>query len=163
MSGRGRDADGLRDHGIREGELTLPSIVASLRPPRLNPSTTLRLPEHVASLRLADRDPEPIDHDEANSVIRCVAEAIANGAISPDEGITLIHQRVVSPLGHREDLMRWCALWEGLTAGGGAELEDSERAEAIRSEAVDFLTRKRSVPLSEPEAPDEWPPWVGGK
>lgn len=76
--------------------------------------------------------------------LRCVAEAIAGGTISPDEGIALIHRRVVSPLGHREDVMRWCRLWEGISASGRPGLDDNERSQAIRAEAVAFLTRNRS-------------------
>lgn len=45
---------------------------------------------------------------------RDVAERILNGRLTVQQGLGLIHRRVVAPLEHPWDLMPWCYLWEGI-------------------------------------------------
>jgi hypothetical protein len=56
-----------------------------------------------------DRRPESLLRRYA----RDVAEKILSGRVPVQQGLDLIHGRVVSPLEHSWDLMPWCYLWEG--------------------------------------------------
>lgn len=61
-----------------------------------------------------------------------ISKNIAEEAINPIEGINLIHQRIINPLNHPEDLMPWCFLWEGNSSSGDyAEYSEDEQSNAI--------------------------------
>lgn len=61
-----------------------------------------------------------------------ICKAIVNGAISPDQGIHLIHLKVIDPLSHPDGLMAWCYMWEGNSPDGSfAELNGVARDNLI--------------------------------
>lgn len=68
-----------------------------------------------------------------------IAVSLAAGNGSVDEALDMIHSCVVSPLGHPEDLMGWCFLWEGHTADGERELAESQRDIEVRKFAKEWL------------------------
>jgi hypothetical protein len=81
--------------------------------------------------------------EERDVVLRgCVAEIaedLASGRAAVDEALDTIHSCVVAPLGHPQDLMGWCFLWEGNSANGEGELPDSQREVAVRKFAREWL------------------------
>jgi hypothetical protein len=82
--------------------------------------------------------------EERDVVLRAyvaeIAEDLASGRAAVDEALDTIHSCVVSPLGHPQDLMGWCFLWEGNTANGEGELPDSQREMAVRKFAREWLS-----------------------
>lgn len=65
--------------------------------------------------------------------IPVACRALLRGELSEREALERIHSRVVSPLGHPEDLMRWCYLWEG--NGPDCEFIKGSNAEYVLAEA----------------------------
>ena len=82
--------------------------------------------------------------EERDVVLRAcmteIAEDLASGRAAVDEALDTIHSCVVSPLGHPQDLMGWCFLWEGNSANGEGELPDSQREVAVRKFAREWLS-----------------------
>jgi hypothetical protein len=63
-----------------------------------------------------------------------LAGDISSGARLPSDALDLIHQEVIRPLKHPDDLMAWCFAWEGLDPERGfASLSDAERDDAARA------------------------------
>src|SRR5689334_24211873 len=52
----------------------------------------------------------PDDETVLRSHLITLVADIQNGAIDPEKGVKRIHQEVVSPLMHPEDLRDWCTL-----------------------------------------------------
>lgn len=65
--------------------------------------------------------------------IPVACRALLRGELPPREALDRIHRRVVSPLGHPADLMRWCYLWEG--NGPECESLDGPNTEYVLAEA----------------------------
>ena len=75
---------------------------------------------------------EPAPDEMPLHYLRYVCRAIMTRTITPDQGIDLIHKRVINPLGHPKHLMHWCFLWEGNNPDGSfAELKGIERDNII--------------------------------
>ena len=94
--------------------------------------------------------------DNAEPLLRAylseLVSQIASGEADPHEALDKIHWRIVNPLGHSEDLMPWCYLWEGNTPGGhqGRYSEDEHR-EAVVAYAQSWIKNGPDVRL----------PWLG--
>lgn len=56
----------------------------------------------------------PDDEGLLREYLKVVAQKIVEEEISPGIGTGLIYSRVLTPLGHPEDLRGWYFLWEGL-------------------------------------------------
>jgi hypothetical protein len=83
--------------------------------------------------------PETDRNSRAMAYVREVAAAISAREIPPQEGVNLIHRRVIGPLDHPTDLQAWCYLWEGNAADGSRALDDAEIDRAIIAYASTFL------------------------
>ena len=60
-----------------------------------------------------------------------LATQIKKGDIDPEVGIERIHREVISPLGHPEDLLSWCFLWEGNSPTGKGVIPKEEYRSTI--------------------------------
>jgi hypothetical protein len=65
----------------------------------------------------------------ARRYVREVCAEMLDGRLNPLSGVELIHRRVITPLKHPADLMAWCYLSEGNSAGN--DLHKSRRSDLI--------------------------------
>lgn len=87
----------------------------------------LALPIPDVELALSLPDDEAVLRQHLNEL----AEQISDGVIDPVTGFDRIHLEVVDRLGHPEDLMPWCYLWERIRPEGiidGHSKEESATA-----------------------------------
>jgi hypothetical protein len=110
---------------------------------RLAGEQSPRQPEAIAMFERAMQElglKEPESNDALRrEFLRIVAADIVNGARAPLAALDLIHQEVINPLRHPDDLMAWCYLWEGNDPKTFASLEDEAIEEATRALARDSL------------------------
>jgi hypothetical protein len=71
---------------------------------------------------------------------RHLAEELLAGARPVAATLEAMHQAVVSPLNHAEDLMGWCYLWEGLAPNGTCEVTGKDLDRAARDFAAHWLS-----------------------
>lgn len=69
------------------------------------------------------------------------AQAIVDGVPDLDAELFRIHDTVVTPLNHRDDVNEWCYLYERLATGRDEPLTDEEIREAARA----WLARRRQA------------------
>lgn len=81
----------------------------------------------------------PDDEGLLRGYLKVVAQKIVEEEIPPGIGADLIHSRVLTPLGHPEDLRGWCFLWEGLDPQTYEILSENDLNLKIKRYAGDCL------------------------
>ena len=108
---------------------------------------------HYFDATLADLDQQPVTEMERSlGEVRGIAEAIVGGAIAPEQGTGLIHERAVSPLGHPPLLQPWRDL------DGGFVMRDN-KAEELAGGALAHESGPKTPMTRYDEPPnDMWVP-----
>ena len=128
------------------------ALVADMDSPALRRLAGLERTESVfEAIALFDRAALELNLPLPNSeeallreYLRVVAADIVNGARDTEAALETIHGWVLCPLGHPEDLMDWCYLWEGLQPKTFANLKPPEIETAVRALAKRTLNKKRA-------------------
>ena len=73
------------------------------------------------------------EHELRRAFVGVVSRNLLDGRINSDQALDRVHEHAVSPLGHPDDLMAWCFVWERLGPGDHRSLSPAEvDAEARR-------------------------------
>lgn len=89
-----------------------------------------------------------IEPPQGEALLRAYASAVAqelhDGHITADVAVARIHATVISPLGHPDDLMPLCYLWEGNTPDCTGAVEGPDR------DALILVETQRLLPTGSP-------------
>ena len=108
----------------------------------LHPHPTLSEARPYLDAALNELDlPVNASRDEIlRAYARVLAEELLAGVRPVDATLEVMHQMVVSPLNHPDDLRGWCFLWEGLTPDQPVEsITGADRDRATRDFAARWL------------------------
>jgi hypothetical protein len=92
----------------------------------------------------------PVGEPLLRAYASAVAQELHDGHITADVAVERIHETVISPLHHPDDLMPLCYLWEGNTPDCAGSVDGPERDALILIETKRLLLPESPFLRSEP-------------